>query len=248
MTKRSFLATILALAVMLCEPAAAPVGIAYQADPSLQGVTVSGIVTLIGSTPRAKPLPVHRDGAVCGATVPDESVMVDPESRGIANVIVSLEGVTRGKPLPENSSILIENLTCRFHHRANAAVVGSVVHIKNSDPILHNTHIRKGSRFGDTVINVAQPVGAPIIEKHLDEVGLLDVRCDAHTFMRASLHVFEHPYFTVTDQTGRFTLTQVPAGTYRLKLWHEVLGAQAQEVTVPPSGELSLELEMERPR
>lgn len=233
---------------MLCEPAATPVEIAYQADPSLQGVTVSGTVTLIGSMPRAKPLPVHRDSAVCGATVPDEALTVDPGTRGILGVIVSLEGVTRGKPLPEDRAATIKNLTCRFRKRASAAFVGSVLHIENRDPIMHNTHIRKETRFGDTVINVAQPVGAPVIEKDLEEAGLLDVRCDAHTFMQASLYVFEHPYFTVTDERGGFTLTQVPAGTYRLKLWHEVLGAEEQDVTVPPSGELSLDLELERPR
>lgn len=113
---------------------------------------------------------------------------------------------------------------------------------------MHNTHIRKESRFGNTVINVAQPVGAPVIEKGLEEVGLLDVRCDAHTFMRASLHVFEHPYFTVTDESGGFILTHVPTGTYRLQLWHEVLGAYEQDVIVPSAGELSLDIEMDRPR
>ncbi len=40
---------------------------------------------------------------------------------------------------------------------------------------MHNIHIRKDARFGRTVINVAQPVGTPIIEKGLGEVGVLQV-------------------------------------------------------------------------
>ncbi len=244
MSKRSSLQIVLLLSVWgLSLPAAA-----YEVDEELQGATVSGRVTLNGSFPRAKPLPVHRDSAVCGASVPDESLMIDPGTRGILGVIVFLEGVTRGKPLPEDGAATIKNLNCRFRKRANAALVGSVLHIENRDPVMHNTHIRKETRFGDTVINVAQPVGAPVIKKDLEDVGLLDVRCDAHTFMQASLYVFEHPYFTVTDERGGFTLTQVPAGTYRLKLWHEVLGAEEQDVTVPPSGELVLDLKLERPR
>ena len=94
-------------------------------------------------------------------------------------------------------------------------------------------------------MNVAQPVDAPVIEKDLGETGLLDVRCDAHTFMRASIHVFEHPYFAVTDKTGRFELTGVPPGKFRLWLWHERLGAQERSLTIPQSGGISVDLEME---
>lgn len=238
------LPTVLLLSVWgLAIPAAA-----YEVDEDLQGATLSGTVTLNGAIPKPKPLPVHRDSAVCGASVPDESLTVDLETRGIVGVVVSLAGVTRGKALPEAGTATIQNLNCRFHKRATAALVGSVLHIENRDPVMHNTHVREETRFGDTIINVAQPVGAPVIEKDLDETGLLDVRCDAHTFMRASLHVFGHPYFTVTDETGRFTLRQVPPGTYRLKVWHEVLGAYEQDVTVSPQGELTLSIELGLPR
>ncbi len=247
MNWRKVLAVLL-LGLASGNPGATKIAGAYEVDPSLHGVTVRGQVTLNGSIPKARMLPVHRDNAVCGATVPDEALRVDPATRGISSVIVSLEDVTKGKPLPEENQIVIENLTCRFFKRASAVLVGSVVQIKNSDPIMHNTHIRRESRFGSTVINVAQPVGAPIIEKDLEETGLFDVRCDAHTFMRAAIYVFEHPYFTVTDESGNFALTHVPPGTYRLRYWHEVLGMQEQQVTVPPSGDLSVKLELESPR
>ena len=235
--------TVVVVAVLMGGLMAGPPTVAaYEADPSILGVAVSGRATFQGRVPKAKLLPVHRDNAVCGVTVPDEALEADPTSRGLAGVIVSVEGVLKGKPLPEDGAVTIENRTCRFFQRANVAFVGSVVRIKNSDPIMHNTHIRKDARFGSTVINVAQPVGAPIIEKGLDEVGVLDVRCDAHTFMRASLHVFDHPYFSVTDQAGRFELTGVPPGKYRLRFWHEKFGAREQVLTVPASGDLSVDL------
>ncbi len=233
------------LALAWCVWTIAEAAGAYQVDPGLAGVTVGGQVTFKGTVPKLKMLPVHRDNAVCGATIPDESLFVDPTSHGITGVIISLEGVEKGKPLPENGALVIENRTCRFFHRANAAAIGGAVQIKNTDPIMHNTHIRKETRFGSTMINVAQPVGAPTIEKALGEVGLLDVRCDAHTFMRASLHVFDHPYFAVTDGTGHFELTGVPPGTYRLRLWHEMLGAQEHNVTIAPSGNTIVDFEME---
>lgn len=170
---------------------------------------------------------------------------MDRASRGIAAAVISLEGVAKGKPLvPETLPLTIENHTCRFSPRVNASVVGSVLEIFNTDPILHNTHLRQGNRLGPTVINVAQPAGTKVIRKPMREVGFLDVRCDAHTFMKASIHVFEHPYFSVTDRAGQFELTQVPPGTYRLRIWHEMLGSREKAITVPPTGPISVDLEL----
>ena len=48
------------------------------------------------------------------------------------------------------------------------------------------------------------------------------------------LACLEHPYFAVTDENGRFSIPQLPAGTFTLEIWHERLGTQTQQVTVAP--------------
>lgn len=126
---------------------------------------------------------------------------------------------------------MIENANCRFRPRAIAGQVGEI-EIRNSDPIMHNTHIKQGSKYGANVINVIQPVGAKPIVKRIDAPAVLDVRCDAHPFMQASVHLFSHRYFAVTDAQGRFQLPPVPPGTYTLRLWHETLGTRERTVTV----------------
>jgi hypothetical protein len=78
----------------------------------------------------------------------------------------------------------------------------------------------------------------------LHESGLLDIRCDAHAFMYASIHVFEHPYFAVTNESGRFELTHVPPGTYRLKVWHETLGVRERTVVVPDRDSVTVDVEL----
>lgn len=223
---------------------AVPHVLAYEVDATLTGVSVSGRITFAGKIPKAGRLPVHRDSAVCGETMPNEALQVDQASRGVSAVVVSLDGVAKGKALPGKVPVIVENRTCRFFPRANAALLGNQVEIRNSDPILHNTHIRNDTRYGDTLINVAQPVGAPAIHKSLTDTGLLDVRCDAHPFMRASIHVFEHPYFAVTDETGAYELTKVPPGEYRLRLWHERLGWREKVIQVSDQGPLILDWEV----
>ena len=250
MTERIYQAlglVVICATVITCveiEPGITPGPPGYKEDPSLRGITVTGRIKLVGSLPRYDPVPVYRDSDFCGEAIPNEEVLVDTESQAIEGVVVSLEGITAGKPLPKEQTRVIESRGCRFIPRVSATVVDSVLAVQSIDPIMHNTHLRLDSRFGDTVINIVQPAGARGIQRRISTPGLLDVRCDIHPFMRAFIHVFEHPYFAVTDAAGRFEISQVPPGTYTLKLWHERLREREQTITIPAQGPLKLELEM----
>lgn len=242
-TARAFLLTLCACSALAAADSSRGSALVYQVDPGLVWVTVSGRVSYVGAVPRPGQLPVYRDAAVCGERMPDESLQVDPQTRGIEGVIISLQGVTKGKAFPEDRTLVLENRACRFLSRISATVPG-VLEIKNTDPILHNTHVRHDSRYGPNLVNVVQPVGTRAIKKPIAEVGLLDVRCDAHPFMHASILVFDHPYFAVTDETGVFTLTQVPAGTYRLRIWHEKFGSREKTIRVPDTGPVTVDCEL----
>jgi plastocyanin len=238
--RNMFIRAILVLTVLaMLEPA-----MAYEGDPSVAGVTVNGRVLYTGPVPRPERVPVYRDSKYCGETFPIDKIQVERASGGISDVVISVEGINRGKPIvSEKTSITFENRTCRFLPRTNVAAVGNVLAIVNADPILHNTHIRVDNRSGNTIMNVVQPAGVDVIIKPLKIAGFFDIRCDAHPFMQASIHVFEHPYFGVTNSSGRFEMVQVPPGTYRLRMWHEALGARTKTITVPSAGSLSLDLE-----
>ena len=55
----------------------------------------------------------------------------------------------------------------------------------------------------------------------LKRVGVYALNCDIHPWMSGYVHVFEQPYFAVTDAKGGFELGQVPEGTWTLRCWHE---------------------------
>ena len=219
----------------------------YQADPTIDGVTVQGRIKLSGLPKDNAPIPVYRDDDYCGETMFGEIVAVDPSTNGFGNAIVSLVGVERGKALTPSESPLIleiESKKCRFSPHVSTAAVGTTLEIRNLDPILHNLHVRRETRFGPTVMNVIQPAGTRSVQKPFSEAGFLDVRCDVHAFMSAFVHVFDHPYFAATDPTGNFAMTKVPPGVYKLQIWHEQFGTREKTIKVPPGDNVTLEMEI----
>lgn len=218
---------------------------AYQADPTIEGVTVQGRVKFSGVPKDDVPIPVYRDDNYCGGTILSDTLVIDPSTKGFGNAIVSLVGIETGKPLiPSESPLIleIESKKCRFVPHVSAAVVGTTLEIRNLDPILHNLHVRRDTRFGPTVLNVIQPAGRRSVYKSFSETGFLDVRCDVHPFMSAFIHIFDHPYFAITDSSGSFAMTKVPPGLYKLHIWHEQFGLQERTISVRPGENVTVEM------
>ncbi|MCB9853528.1 MAG: carboxypeptidase regulatory-like domain-containing protein [Phycisphaerales bacterium] len=56
------------------------------------------------------------------------------------------------------------------------------------------------------------------------------------------MHVFGHPYFTMTDSTGAFALPMLPAGTYELVCESERYGRVTGDIVVTDSSPLAIEV------
>jgi len=65
---------------------------------------------------------------------------------------------------------------------------------------------------------------------------MVPVKCNIHGWMHAYIGVLDHPYFTVTGEDGKFTIANLPPGTYTLAVWTQTLGTQQQTITVPARG------------
>lgn len=198
--------------------------------------SISGRVTWTGDSPSTQVDRVYRDSGLCGEDVLIDELVISDESRGIEGVIVSLEGVTRGKPLPSPGSLVIENRGCRFLPPTVVTIVGTTLQIQNLDPVLHYTHARLDTRFGPTMWNIIQQGGTEGRSKLLDTPGSLDIRCDLHPNMKAFIRILDHPYFDQTNFDGRFDLRNVPPGSYTLNAWHPRFGMRSASVSVPATG------------
>jgi hypothetical protein len=79
------------------------------------------------------------------------------------------------------------------------------------------------------------------------EEGMFVIKCDVHPWMQSYMGVFSHPFFAVTGADGKFTIANLPAGTYEVEAWHEKLGTQKSKVTVGASDTQSASFKFSAP-
>jgi hypothetical protein len=211
----------------LTVPASTP-AVNTSFDPA-NAHAISGRVTWNGPAPQAPPfeiMPNPLSGVVLQNRQqrPNPNVpTIDPLSHGVAGAIVFLRGVdpARGKPwdLPE---VVVEQRDCqlRIVQGTTASQIGFVrqgaeIEMVSRDPWLHALHAGGSSFFTLMFPDPEQP-----LRRRLAAPGLVELSSNAGYFwMRGYLFVDDHPYYSRTDREGRFTLTGVPAGAYRLVAW-----------------------------
>jgi len=65
-----------------------------------------------------------------------------------------------------------------------------------------------------------------------DAEPMFKIKCDVHPWMSTYVAVMSHPFFAVTGTDGKFSIKNVPAGTYEVEVWHEKLKTKTMSVTV----------------
>ena len=85
--------------------------------------------------------------------------------------------------------------------------------IKSSDPVNHNVRY---AAFTNSPFNQILRPNGHIDVKLVAERRPIVVACDIHSWMKAYIMVFDHPFFAVTAADGSFEIKGVPAGEQHL--------------------------------
>ncbi len=214
---------------------------AYEAGPVANGGSISGTVKYKGTPPAPAKLDVNKDTEVCGAGGAKLSKeLVVGSDGGVQWAVVSIPGITKGKPFADSKPVL-DQKGCEYTPHIVLVKAGGDLDIRNSDGILHNIHTYSDK---NPALNRAQPKFKKVMTETFKEPEKVRLACDVHGWMQGWLIVENNPYVAVTDEKGAFKLTDVPPGDYEVKVWQEKLGEATQKVTVKPGADTAVTLEL----
>ncbi|VTR99875.1 peptidase associated/transthyretin-like domain-containing protein [Tuwongella immobilis] len=242
--------------------------------------TITGVVTFDGTPPLMKPIAMgdHPHAPHCQSKdLMDESWVVNPTNRGVANVVVWVKP-PKGSffPLPPDAQktwtdeVHMDQPKCAFtprvvtmfpeYYDAQANKLRStsqLLVIRNDSPVVHSAEIlgsiaQNSSQI--TTIPAKVPGGKPSEQafRLKSDRNVMTVNCSLHRWMRGFVWAFDHPYSAVTDANGRFEIKHVPAGSeLTFSVWHEQgqlsVPKTGQPITVPADGTLNLPLTIQMP-
>ena len=209
--------------------AAAPAAAAVSADAA----TLTGLVKFEGAAPKMTNIQMSADpycqSQHSSAPATEEDVVTGPGGE-LANVFVYIKDIKGNFPAP-SAAVVIDQKGCQYHPHVNAVMIGQPLQIKNDDATLHNVHAMPAA---NSQFNEGQPVQGMVSTKHLDkpEMTPFKIKCDVHGWMKSYMAVMPHPFYSVSQTNGTFTISNLPPGQYTVVAWHEKYGQQEQQVTV----------------
>ncbi len=166
-----------------------------------------------------------------------EDLLIDPEGRGVANVAISLRGITEA--WPGLAPGLLTNEHGRFHPRVQFVPVGQALRVVNKDPIPHNARIQ-----GSADLEVWNGLLAPESESSTRPFlrsGSYRVFCDLHPWMSSTVIAVRHPFVGITDARGKLDLAGLPERkSAEFVLWHERLGTASKTIELLADRPVSL--------
>jgi hypothetical protein len=226
---RIYLTLMLASATVLLTASVS--GQTYRTITVQDGGTIRGTVKWDGALPRVPTLAISKDPQICDPashkTRDLERILIGPQG-GVANTVIFLKSIGSGKAMdiPAQRQFLDQRI-CRYEPHILLVPAEGTLQMKSSDATLHTVHMDGAASY-----NLPFPFPNQVISRQMSTPGLVNLKCNGgHTWMNAELFVVPHPYYAVTDESGKFELSNVPAGEYTLVAWHESWTVARQEAS-----------------
>jgi len=185
---------------------------------------ISGKVNFDGPMRKARKIRIKGDAfcvkAHAGNPLLRETYLFNMEKKTLLNVIVYIsDGVPDDLEAAAPPEIEIDQQGCQYVPHVNAIMTGQKVLIKNTDDTAHNLNLKS---VNNPSFNEGQPVKGMSKEVTFPNAELaIPLKCDVHSWMSSWIAVFDNPFHVINDANGEYTIKGLPAGTYKISVWHE---------------------------
>ena len=236
-----------AIALVIMGMATAANAKGYNEVEVTDGGSFVGTVAAGATEADSRTYTISKDPEICGEGSREVPFVQINDAGMLMGAVVFLSNIEEGKAMPADlMALTINQDKCEFSPALGVMANTGELTAVNNDHTLHNIHAYEQiGKARKTVLNVSQPNQGDVLTKEikLRRGNGMKIECDAHDFMHSFVYVAKTPYFSVVDETGAFSITDIPAGTYEVMMWHGFLGeVEVGEVTVDAGGEVSMEL------
>ncbi len=104
---------------------------------------------------------------------------------------------------------------------------GDAVNFLNHDNVAHNVYSPDNEGFNLGTFKQEEQRSYTFARE-----GAYSILCSIHPEMLGYVFVAQSPYAAAVDKTGKYTIKNVPPGTYKLDVWNSHLKAPEKSVTV----------------
>ena len=185
--------------------------------------TMVAVALIIGT-------PVVAQGPVSGQVSMIERPGEQTEDLGNTVLYLEVPAGQKVKLAPVNDQMALQ--ARQFSPHVRVVPAGSKVEFANQDPFSHNVFSKATQGPFDTDVFGRGKKKSTTVK----ETGVYPLYCNVHPRMTAFLIAVNTPYFAQAGADGRFTIANVPPGTYKLHVWHERAAEQTAMLTVPAAG------------
>lgn len=229
----------------------------YKVVPVKNGGSIKGQITFKGTPPDPRKIRIIKNPEFCGEGF-REVTWVRVNNGGLAEVVVYLKDVREGKdwppitgevehlddltgkdtPLVHEGKYLLDQKNCRFHPWIRVYKKGADIVVRNSDPVQHSINFREVvGRVMKSIFLISQTKKGDIFKKiKTTRNNFIRINCEPHNFMFSWGLAAENPYAVVVSSNGTYEITDIPAGSYKLMVWHPILGVKEASVEIPAGG------------
>jgi plastocyanin len=136
------------------------------------------------------------------------------EGKPVGPTIVYVEEVAGATPSTESQSTM-NQIEVAFKPGVLVVPVGATVHFPNLDKVWHNVFsLSPGNEFDLGLFR-----GGTSQSIQMKKPGEVQVYCNIHPQMSATILVVQNQLFVEVKPDGTFTLDNVPPGTYQIVAW-----------------------------